>query len=58
VRYLAVFGVIPRDVVLRNLNAPRACIPEDAVFAIWGKNATLVTLLFPFWLVFLLFIIM
>jgi hypothetical protein len=37
VRYLAVFGVIPRDVV-RNLNAPRACIPEDAAFAGWGEK--------------------
>jgi hypothetical protein len=37
VRYLAVFGVIPRN-VLRNLNAPRACIPEDTSFAIWGKK--------------------
>jgi hypothetical protein len=38
VRYLAVFGVIPRDVVPRNLNTPRTCIPEDAAFAIWGEK--------------------
>jgi hypothetical protein len=29
---------IPSEVVLRNLKDPRACIPDDAAFAVCGEN--------------------